>query len=476
MAYILAGCSVLARRGVSSRAPKDAATPWIPPASAKPRVERRELKPEIPPELISSDRNWTLEDIVDLALRNNPATRASWQAARAAAARVGSEQGAYYPRIDASGYYSQSKNSYSQEFSVQQETYGPSATLQFILFDFGKTRADVEEARQALYVANWTHNATIQNIILQVERAYYQYLYVKALSSADSAAVHEAGVNMDAAQERHKAGLATVADVLQAKSNYSQQKLALQSVTGQIQTIRGSLATAMGLSPTIEYEIGFLPTSIPTDQVSQTIEELLQEAQVRRPDLAAARASALSATAHARSVSRSRLPEITLQGSIGRRYFDNPDVFSDNYSEGIYLSVPLFTGFSTSYDVVEARSQAEHAAEQYQILKGQVDLDVWSSYYDLKTAAERITTAREYLDSAAQTHAVVLERYRAGVGTILDLLTAQTALEDARAQNIEARTDWFLALAALAHATGRLALTPAQSPQPAPQEGDEVNR
>jgi outer membrane protein len=471
-----AGCSALANREASTRTPKDPASQWTPPAKAMPRPEPSTPAIAIPEDLIESKSNWTLEDIVDLALRNNPATRATWQAARAASAHYGSERGAYFPQINASGSYSKTKNSYSQQFSVVQKTYQPSLTLHFILFDFGKTHADVEEARQQLYTANWSHNAMVQNVTLEVETAYYRYLYAKAVRSADSAAVEEARVNLDAAEERHKAGLATVADVLQAKSNYSQKKLALQTVEGEIQTIRGSLATAMGLSPTIDYDIGFLPSDIPTAEVSETVEELIQEAQARRPDLAAARASALGARAHAKSVARSGLPVITLEGSMSRRFYDNPDIYSDNYAEGIFLNVPLFTGFSHLYDVVEARAKADAASQQYEVLKGQVDLDVWSSYYDLKTASERLNTAREFLESAAESHTVALERYKAGVGSILELLGAQTALEDARAQSLQARTDWFLALAGLAHATGRLDLSEAPSSPHSPEAHDKDGR
>jgi outer membrane protein TolC len=56
---------------------------------------------------------------------------------------------------------------------------------------------------------------------------------------------------------------------------------------------------------------------------------------------------------------------------------------------------------------------------------------------------------------------VATDRYRSGVGSILDVLTAEAALESARAQEIQARTDWFLAVAQLAHDTGTLA-APAQ--------------
>jgi len=51
---------------------------------------------------------------------------------------------------------------------------------------------------------------------------------------------------------------------------------------------------------------------------------------------------------------------------------------------------------------------------------------------------------------------VALGRYREGVGSILDLLTAQALLASARAQTISAYTDWYLAVARLAHATGTL--------------------
>jgi outer membrane protein TolC len=54
---------------------------------------------------------------------------------------------------------------------------------------------------------------------------------------------------------------------------------------------------------------------------------------------------------------------------------------------------------------------------------------------------------------------VALGRYKAGVGSILDLLSAQSALEGARAQRVLATSDWFVSLAALARDTGTLTLS-----------------
>jgi outer membrane protein TolC len=330
----------------------------------------------------------------------------------------------------------------------------------------------VEEARQTLYRANFTHNAAIQTVVLEVERTYYEYLYAKAVRQADSAAVKESDANLDAAEERHKAGLATVADVLQAKSDHSQKMLALQTVEGQIQTIRGSLATAMGLPPNIDYDIGFLPNELPIEEVSLTVGELIRVAETHRPDLSAARSEVLSAKAHARSVQADGRPSISLDGNVTRRFYNSHDDYSNLYSEGVFLTWPFFTGFSHENDVLEAKLRAEAALQNFEVLKSEVDLDVWTSYYDLKTAGEKTATAAEFLASAAESHNVALERYKAGVGSILELLSVQTALVSARAQDIQARTDWFLAIAQLAYATGRLDLSDMTGTTQPPNEED----
>jgi len=87
-------------------------------------------------------------------------------------------------------------------------------------------------------------------------------------------------------------------------------------------------------------------------------------------------------------------------------------------------------------------------------------VQVWTSYYNLKTAAQRITTAQTLCDSAEESHGVALGRYREGVGSILDLLSAQTALENGRVQLIQARADWLTSLVQFEHDTGRLTAAP----------------
>jgi outer membrane protein TolC len=83
-------------------------------------------------------------------------------------------------------------------------------------------------------------------------------------------------------------------------------------------------------------------------------------------------------------------------------------------------------------------------------------LAVWTSHQNVQTAAQRVRASRDLLASAEQSAQVAQGRYKEGVGSILDLLVAQSALSSARAQEVQARADWLLALASLAHDTGSL--------------------
>jgi TolC family type I secretion outer membrane protein len=411
-----------------------------------------------------------LPQVVDLALGNNPLTKAAWYQARAAAAEMGSKRSAWFPSLEADANLTRQKQTFNGStgrFTQLQTTYGPSLTLNYLLFDFGGRNADVEEAQQSLYEADWTHNAAIQNVVLLVEQQYYAYLNAKAQAGAAQASLTQARESLTAADERHKAGVATIADVLQAKTAASQAELALETAQGQIQTIRGSLATALGVPANIPVEVGDLPETVDVDQAIGTVDELIRRAELERPDLASARLEVSRAQAHVRSVRSSGLPTLSLIGGLSHPYFYSAGgtTSATNYSGVILFRFPLFTGFQTTYDTLQAKEEVHVAEQQAQTLQDQVLLQVWTSYYNVQTAAKRVTTAKDLLASAAQSQDVAIGRYKTGVGSIIDLLTAQSAFASARAQEAQARSDWFLAVAQLAHDTGSLPPVPRSNRQ-----------
>jgi outer membrane protein TolC len=246
--------------------------------------------------------------------------------------------------------------------------------------------------------------------------------------------------------------------------------LVVDSTEGLLQTTRGALAASMGLPANFPFDIEDLPGDVPVEALAQRVDDLIAEALANRPDLAAARAQSLASEAQVKRVRGQGLPTITGRANAGWTRFDVNDGTSNGsgsggsghgestYGGGFFFNFPLFTGYSQTYSLRRATAQAESDRERARSVEQQVIFQVFSGYYALKTATQKVRTTDELLASADQSEQVALGRYKEGVGTILDLLTAQTALADARAQRVQSRWEWYTALAQLAHDTGLLGL------------------
>ncbi len=399
----------------------------------------------------------SLAQIVDVALANNPSTRIAWLQARAAQEEVGSRRAAWLPEVDLNGSLVRSRSAAQPgRPSTTQTTFGPSVALSLLLFDFGGRTAQVDEARAALISANLLHNQSIQDVLLRAETAYYRVLDGIALLAAQDSTIKERQAFLDAAEARHRAGVSTIADVLQARTALSQAMLARETIEGNLRTAEGQLAAAMGLSPAVRFELGSLPLEVPALEIESAVEELLGNAAVKRPNLNAARADVMAAEARLKEVRAQGLPSVSLSTSAGRVSTGGSASGSLGYSAGVFVRWPIFSGFRNTYDLRQAQLRVEAQRENARRVEQDVSLEVWTSYHALQTASQRLVTVRDLLKSAQESVDVASGRYRAGVGSVIDLLTAEAALETARAEEVRARTDWFLSLARLAHDTGTL--------------------
>lgn len=466
-AAALAGCSTLQSpesllnppRHVGSGSSPAPNIAWVPPASAVPPAVEKQMTVTLPAD-VQPGATISLAQAIDVALTNNPDTRAAWFSTRAAEAALGSRRSPYLPEVDLGGTLARGR---TQTGVSTQTTFGPSLTLTYLLFDFGGRAAQVEEARQSLIATAFSQNQTIQNVVLRTQQAYYSYLDAKALVAAQTATVRERQTALDAANARHSSGVATIADVLQARTALSQAQLSLESFEGAMQSSVGTLANAMGLPANTRFTAGDLPTDLPIDTVAQSVDTLIEQAMAARPDLAASRAAALNARARVQEVRAQGLPTVGLSSSVGRSFLFSPGSSSFNtYSAGVGVRLPLFTGFRNTYDIRQAEAIAAATQEDARGLADLAGLEVWNSYYALQTAMHRVRTSRDLLASAQQSVDVETSRYKAGVGSIIDLLTAEAALESARAQEVQSRADWLVAVAQLAHDTGSLTPPPQQ--------------
>jgi outer membrane protein len=458
-ALLLAGCagtpSVSGVRGASPR-PE---VPWTPPAGALPRVAPGDTstRAAVPPDAADRIRRLTLAEIVDLGLRSNPGTRLAWANANTAASVYGSERGAWLPSIDGDVSAARLKTAASQGRSaVEQSVFTPSVTLNYLLLDFGGRTGRVAGARHRLLSASFQHNAAIQDVVLQVQVAYFQYLANRALLQAQRTTVEEARTNLVAAEERRRVGLATVADVLQARTAASQAQLDLQTIEGNVQTTRGALALSLGLPANLPLDVDSSAAIAPVAALADSVNAIIATALQGRPDLAASRAEVEAALAGVTEARGALFPSLGFSATGGRTYATTIPNGANSYTLSLGLTIPIFNGFSRQHDLRAARFEAEAARARTEMLRQEVVFQVFSAYYALQTATRRVRTSEDLLASATQSNEVALARYKAGVGSVLDLLAAQSALAGARAQQVDARLAWSVSLSQLAHDAGVL--------------------
>ncbi len=424
---------------------------------------------------------FSLADVVDLALKSNPATRESWANAQAAANQYGSARGALFPTINGSlnlaGASTGSAfggggngNSVVVDTSagstravgavggLTRAQFTPAISLSYLVLDAGGRKAAIEAAKQNAIAMNLAHNSAINDLVLAVESALFTYLANVALRDAQVTAVQEAQTDTAAAEARFRVGVGTLQDVLQARTELSQARFQLVTLQGNLLTSRATLASAMGLPANARFEI---PTVAATDSVAKlaaSVDTLINRAITLRPDLAQARAAAAQLGAQIRVTQSEYRPSLTLSTiqSYTQSVEGSSSANGPNTSLVFGLQVPIFNGYSSQYDVRAARALYTAGLARVTSTQQQIAVQVFTSYTTLQTARERLAAAVELLTSAGQSADVAAGRYHEGVGTILDILVARTALDSARAEDIQARWSWRMALSQLAHDVGSL--------------------
>lgn len=400
-----------------------------------------------------------LLDVVNLALCNNPQTRVAWASSRVQAAQVGVSKASYLPTaaLSATATHNLSGSTTGVNLSRSTTSVDQSnidVTLSYLLYDFGSRAANLENARQLLAAASATQDSTVQAVFLAAVQAFYQAQATYAALDAALESERAAKESFAAAEARYNAGSATPADKLQAQTAYSQATLNRITIEGNQKNAQGALANVLGLDANRNVSLATANTMAIPNSFEGDINALIEEARQRRPDLQAAASQVKAAEASADAARAAGRPSISLTASANQ--YNIAGINSHGSLVGINLSVPIFSGYATTYRVRAAEAQVDVRNGQLEQLRLQVALDVWTAYQHLTTATQSLRTTADLLNSAEQSARVALGRYKAGVGSILDVLNAQSALASARQQRIQSTFDWNINRATLAQAMGSL--------------------
>jgi outer membrane protein TolC len=396
---------------------------------------------------------------VDIALCRNPATRLAWAAAHQQAAALGSAESAWLPTISASVSEDRTHGPHvdatGAEVTGDQNTNDAAVSLGWTLYDFGGRGARIHSARSLLDAAAATTNSTVQQTVFNVVQTFFGVVAGNAALVAAKSAENAAKRSVDITKALHEGGAAAVGDVLQAETAYNQAVLASIQAAQTDKSAIAALAVTLGLpaDQRLKTEAETVPTDVPA--LTARMQDLMAEAMHQRPDLAAALAQRDAAVADVTVARAAGRPSISV--SAGRTRIDTTGVPLQNYNQiGVTLTVPIFNGFSVGYGVRQAQGALEAREVNAEEIRLNVSQDVWNGYYGLESANQQLGATATLVKTALQNQEVAVGRYQAGVGTVLDLLTAQTAAASAQQTRITAEYNWEVSRARLVLALGRL--------------------
>jgi outer membrane protein len=402
----------------------------------------------------------SLAQAVAIALCRNPTTRSAWAAAHQQAAALGSADSAWLPTITGTDSEVRTFGPHvdvtGEPTNADQNSNDAAVNLTWVLYDFGSRTGKIRSARYLLDAAAETANYTVQQTVFNTVQAYYGVLSGNAALAAAKTAEEAARYSLEAARALQSGGATALGDVLQAETAYDQAVLATVQSEQTSKTSIATLAVTMGVLADEPLKLDApepVPSAVPA--LTARMADLMAEAMRQRPDLSAAlaqRDSAVQDITVARAVGR---PSIAVTGGHDR--ITTQGVPLQSYSQiGVQLTVPIFTGFSVGYGVRNAQAVLETRDANAEQVRLTVSQAVWDGYYALDSANKQLAATATLVATADKNQEVALGRYQAGVGSILDVLTAQTAAASAAQLRITAELNWEVSRAQLVLALGRL--------------------
>lgn len=460
------------------RAPPDIRQAWAPEALAPPASDTS-WQPAEPAAglrapadawrddarvLPDAEQLYDLPSLIDVALRDNPDTRSAWQSARRAAAEYGRALAPYYPTITAGAALTPISR-FQEEvqdgpLTVHLSAIEPGIALTYTLLDFGRSAQSAERARQQLVAANFTFNRQLQAVVFGVQRAYYRLDAAHGMERAAERNLELARTVLAAAEQRLAVGLATKPEALLARQVEARARYDLENAKVAVKNAEADLALALGLPANRPLRIETLAAQTPV-ALDGAVESVIADALRDRPDLAARAAELRAAEAEVEKARTAFLPTVGFRGAYGQQIWDYQaggrsglEANEPAYDTRFTIDWALFTGFErrNALRAAEAASQAARA----ELAATQIDAiaEVWRSYHDYRAAARKVEFAGALFTASDDAYAATLATYKVGLSDIVELLTAERDLANARYTVVLSRAELLTTAAAVAYAAG----------------------
>ena len=445
------------------------ATQMDSPSAAATCVERR-----LPASALAAfdpNKVYKLDELIAIAESRNPKTRIAWERARQAAEQLKIARSAYYPDLALLAFFGDERiiNPFPKPLAprgytmAELPTVAPAIALEYVVFDSGARGARVDSSRAERLAAAAAFQRTHQDVAYEVVRAYYNLITGEQRLTAARQILTTAKTTEDAAEARLQNGRSTLPDVLNARAARAQAAYDLESADGAVRLERVALREALGVEPSEEIEVA-APSQTPApSEVTESIQQLVSLALTERPDLKQLQEELRRSQAEIRQAKAAQMPSLTLGSQIGETalwptsdYGRLGSATQTTWSVGLNFRWDLFTGGRLRAESALARSQERERVAEIGERQDKIGREVWSAYLSFRTAVRQREAAETLLQSAETSYNASLEAYQYGVKNLIDVVTAEKQLAEARVAHVQADSSVWLSAVSLEYATGHL--------------------
>ena len=398
-------------------------------------------------ELVRKGETLDLQRCIAIALSRHPVIQAAAGTIRAGESRIGQARSGYYPQLNGSAGYGRTNPTTSA--GQVYDSYSSSVSLSQNLYDFGKTSTQVK-------IQEFNRDSSrsdLDNIRTQVsfgvKQAYFGLLQAGRNRDVSREMVGQFQQHLDQARAFFEVGTKPKFDVTKAEVDLSNAKLNLIKAENAFRLARVVLNNAMGLPEAPDYEVA---DQLSSQRVVIDLDETIRKAYDRRPDLKAIAVKKQSLEQGIELARKGYYPSVS--GNAGYGWGGGSFPLDQGWSFGAQLDVPLFSGFSTKYQVAEAQANLDVLAANEVLLRQTIDQDVKQAWLNLQEAADRGVAAELIVRQAAENLELANGRYASGVGSPIEVTDALVAASNAKTAQISALYDYKLAQSSLEKAAG----------------------
>jgi len=449
LALGLAGTAT-AQNPQPATSPQPAAPQPTPTAAPQPSMPAAAMQ-----QPATTQRRVTLSEALQLGRQYNPTRVQAQQNVRVANMGVMQAWGAYLPTVSGSG--SATHNS-SPQFGVSQtsanpdnSSFGISANLNlFTGFQRGANQraanATLESNRAALLQQDYATD-------LATKQSFFNALATQELVGVAQANLARSDQQLKLTSEKLRLGATTRSDSLSASVDFGNAQVQLIQARANALTAQANLARAIGAEGMVA---GVPDTALETRLASLDSAALRREAEATAPSVVQAQAAVVAAQS---SLTANRAQYFPTLSAGARENWTGKSLpwsgsytglkYTSTWSVSLSLTVPIFNGFVREANIVNADANAVTAQAKLRDARLALDANLTQTLTALDAAAAQIDVARTTVAAAQESLRMQRERYRLGASTIVDLLTAETTLNQAETGLVQSRYNYLIARATL---------------------------